>query len=262
MRTSHALVFAILILGISASLDLKVSHAESLGEPNPGKGDDHGSHNFRGQISSDLKGNLRVVNFETAIEDISPSRPIHNYEALAHHVVDSAREALGFDAVLSDDVLARLAWSFRLRHMPEPIIVARNSTRGDADRLVRYVLTSKEVKKAHHFTEYEIQRLIKRVKDSAEIGQGFVFRIIEGADNEYEPLHLHQLAARQHYFAAVHDKTDLYVTFVGSEVLGEFIKGHGGPNAVAERADAAQFLRQWLLNQWVNLWICTNAHSN
>lgn len=266
MRTSQIVVLGILIAGTFASLEIRSSHAscsQGLGNPVPCQGNDHGSSNSVGQgsCSSDLSANLKVVNYETAIENISSQTPVLSFAALANHVVAHAKEGLGFEAILSDEVLASLAWFFRLRHMPAPVVVAEKSTKGDAQRLVRHVLTNQKVKNLHHFSECQINDLIQAVKNSVETPNGFVFRIIEGSDYEYPEMHLHQLAAIQHYVAAVHTSTELYVAFVGSEILGEFIKGHGGPDAVNERADAAQFLRQWLLNQWVNLWICTNPSS-
>ena len=264
MRTSQIVVLVALIGGIFASLDLRSSHAQiALAPPHPFQGDDYGSSstNCLPNDPTWLSSNLKILDYETAIEDIASSIPVIDYQVLAHHVVSQAKEALGFEAILSDEVLASLAWSFRLRHIPPPIIIAEQSTLGDADRLVRHVLTNHKVKYAHHFSEVKILELIAAVKNSVNSPKGFIFRIIEGEDSEYHPLHLHQLAARQHYFAAVHNARDLFVTFVGSEVLGEFIKGHGGADAVVERASAAQFLRQWLLNQWVNLWICTNPRS-
>ena len=182
-------------------------------------------------------------------------------EALAHHVVNVSKQALGFQAVVSDETLATMAWTFRLRYMPAPNVYARQSTRYDVERLVRNVLTNHHFKAKHHIKECKIAELIAAVKASVETSNGFVFRIIEGEDSEYSQIHLHQLSAVQHYFAAVHTKDTLYVSIVSSGILGEFIKGHGGENAVMERASASQFLRQWLLNQWVNLWICTNPSS-
>lgn len=182
-------------------------------------------------------------------------------EGLAQHVVAVSEEALGFSAILSDEDLASLAWSFRLRHMPAPVVVAKKSTKYDVERLVRYVLTHPDFKARHHVKECKINELINAVKASIETPNGFVFRIFEGEDYEYSPVHVHQLPAIQHYFAAVHNSDSLFVSVASSDILGEFIKGHGGENAVLERASAAQFLRQWLLNQWVNLWICTNPST-
>lgn len=265
MKTSQIVVLGLIIVGVFSTLEVRSSHAEGdLEAPKPCEGDDHGAVNPLGQpfCSGDLEENLHKVSYETAIEDVASQSPILSFVDLAKHVIKHAKQAMGFEAILSDEDLASIAWYFRLRHMPAPVYVAEKSTVGDSARLVRHVLTNQIVKNAHHFSEAKINALIDAVKKSVESPYDFVFRVFEGYDYEYQHIHLHQLAARQHYFAAVHTSTELYVVFVGSEILGEFIKGHGGSEVIQERAYAAQFLRQWLLNQWVNYWICTNAECH
>jgi hypothetical protein len=247
MKTSHVVVLALVILSIHASVEVRLEDdIESL------------SRSLDDVISATRESDPRTVSVESAFEYLLPQSPILSFPDLAQHVVAHSRQALGFEAVVSDEDLTNLAWYFRLRHMPEPLVVAERSTLGDASRLVRHILTNERVRNSHHFSEAKIKELIEAVDRSTQTDRGFVFRIIEGADEEYGLLHLHQHPARQHYFASVHNSTDLLVAYVGSEVQGEYIKGHGGPDAVSERAVGDRFLRQWLLNQWVNLWICTN----
>ena len=257
MKTSQLVVVALVVLGITmgpVSCDSGL-----LANPKPCNSDS-GSQGPAGQgsCSGDISLSLHTVKTETSIEQISSSQSILSMEALAQHVVKSSQQALGFQAVLSEETLASMSWSFRLRYMPAPIVVAKSSTRFDVERLVRNVLTTHEFKHKHHMKECKIAELIAAVKASVETSSSFVFRMIEGDDSEYSQVHLHQVAVIQHYFSAIHTIDSLYVSVVSSQILGEFIKGHGGANAVMERASAAQFLRQWLLNQWVNLWICTN----
>jgi hypothetical protein len=260
MKASQIVVAGLVILGVA--LGPIKCHGLELQDPKPCLRD-NGSEGPGGLGScvADVSDSLHVVSIETSIEQISSADPILSLEALAKHVVDVSEDGLGFPAILSDDDLASLAWSFRLRHMPAPLVIAKKSTKYDVERLVRYVLTNEQFRARHHLKECKINEIIKAVKDSIEIPNGFVFRIFEGDDAEYSKLHLHQLYAIQHYFAAVHTEKWLFVSVVSSKILGEFIKGHGGENAVLERAHAAQFLRQWLLNQWVNLWICTNPNG-
>ena len=265
MRASQVIVFSVLFLGIFAHLELEnsLSDIAELKAPIPCQGSDVGSSSGygSGSCSSNLKSAIRVLDLESSIENIKSQTAILSFESLANHVVASSKKALGFQAVLSEETLASMAWTFRLRYSPAPVVVAEKSTKGDWARLVRHVLLNHDTRRAHHFSEKKILELIEAVRASVEVSTGFVYRIIEGDDNEFREVHLHQLSVRQHYFAAVHTSTDLYVSFVSSEVLGEFIKGHGGADAVNERAGAEDFLRQWLLNQWVNLWICTNPVS-
>lgn len=258
MKASQIVVAGLVILGVTL-VSIKCHPVQSLEDPKPCL-NDNGSEGpiGLGSCVAELSDAVQVVSIETSIEQISSSHPILSMDALAKHVVEVSEEGLGFPAVLSDEDLASMAWSFRLRHMPAPLVIAKKSTKYDVERLVRYVLTNEQFKARHHLKECKINEIIKAVKDSIEIPNGFVFRIFEGYDSEYNQLHLHQLSAIQHYFAAVHSDKWLFVSVVSSEILGEFIKGHGGEDAVLERAHAAQFLRQWLLNQWVNLWICTN----
>lgn len=260
MKASHTVVTLLLILGVAIG-PISCCLGE-LGDPKPCLRD-NGSEGPEGQgsCSGDLSCSLHMLDLETSIEKISPAYPLMSMESLARHVVKVSEQALGFPAILSDETLASLAWHFRLRHMPSPLVIAHKSTKYDVARLVRYVLTNEHFRHRHHLKECKINEIIQAVKASIETPTGFVFRIFEGADEEYAKMHLHQLGAIQHYFAAVHSEDSLYVSVVSSEILGEFIKGHGGENAVLERANAAEFLRQWLLNQWVNLWICTNPHG-
>lgn len=257
MKAYQIVVTGLVILAVA--LGPIKCHVQELQDPKPCLRDS-GSEgpDGLGSCVAELSDSAHVVSIETSIEQISSSQPILSMDALAKHVIDVSEDGLGFPAILSDEDLASLAWSFRLRHMPAPLVIAKQSTKYDAERLVRFVLTNEHFRSRHHLKECKINEIIKAVKDSIEIPSGFVFRIFEGEDSEYSKIHLHQLSAIQHYFAAVHSDKWLFVSVVSSEILGEFIKGHGGENAVLERASAAQFLRQWLLNQWVNLWICTN----
>jgi hypothetical protein len=270
MRTGQFVVVALLILGISAQALTTEPVANKrrvvfgdLSDPAP-LTKDHGSQDSIGQATSrygDYSTNLRRVTYETAIERILPSSPLMSFSALANHVISVSKLALGFDAILSDQTLAELAWIFRLRHMPAPEVVAAQSTRWDVERLVKYVLTNEKVRTCHHFRECDIDQLVASVQESVETLAGFVFRIIDGDSTEYSPLGLHQIESRQHYFAAVHSEEKLFVSFVCSSLKGEFIKGHGQESKFHERESAHTFLRQWLLNQWVNLWTCTNPST-
>lgn len=257
MKASLIVVASLVILGAMLG-PIKCSLGD-LADPKPCDSD-HGSEgpSGNGSCQGDLSSSLHILDFETSIEKISSSQPILSMEALAHHVVSVSEEALGYPAILSDETLAALAWHFRLRHMPAPLVIAKKSTKYDVERLVRFVLSNEHFRIRHQLKECKINEIIEAVKASIESPNGFVFRIFEGDDEEYSKLHLHQLSVIQHYFAAVHTNDALFVSVVSSEILGEFIKGHGGENAVLERASAAEFLRQWLLNQWINLWICTN----
>lgn len=251
MKVSQIVVVALIVLGVFAG---------DLSNPKPCD-KDNGSQGPAGSGScanGDISDSLRIVSYENSIEQIASTTPILSFAALAQHVMKVSKQALGFEAVLSDEALASYSWFFRLRHMPEPFVYAAESTKNDVERTVRYAFTRPEFLKRHHVRSCKINELIAAVKTSIETPTGFVFRIIEGDQDEYHSVHLHQLNVIQHYFAAVHTESKLFVAVVSSEVLGEFIKGHGGQNATIERADAAQFLRQWLLNQWVNLWVCTN----
>ena len=253
MRKTHLTILAILVIGISASLS----------DPAPCS-DDLRSSRSEGQAScrqTFSRHDARSTSYEDAIEKIASPWPIDSFDQLARHVVDVSQQALGYSSVVTDDTLAELAWIFRLRHMPEPVIFARTSTKYDAARTVRFVLTQSEVQKMHHFTEYQINQLISDVEASVERSHSFVFRIITGASSEYFQIGTHQLASRMHIFAAVHTNTELKVTYVGTEIMGEFIKGHGGKDATTEREETATFLKQWLLNQWVNIWSCTNPDN-
>ena len=257
MKLSQIVVAGLVILGVT--LGPIKCQVQELQDPKPCLLD-NGSEGPLGMGScvADVSDSAHIISYETSIEQMSSSRPILSMDALAKHVVEVSEDALGFPAILSDDVLASLSWSFRLRHMPAPLVIAKQSTKYDVERLVRYVLTNEHFRARHHLKECKIDEIIQAVKDSIEIPSGFVFRMFEGKDSEYSKLHLHQLSAIQHYFAAVHSDKWLFVSVVSSKILGEFIKGHGGEDAILERVRAAQFLRQWLLNQWVNLWICTN----
>ena len=261
MKASQIVVVSLVILGVTLG-PIKCSFGD-LADPKPCE-NDHGSEGPEGNGScqGDLSSSLHMLDFETSIEKIGSALPILSMESLAHHVVSVSEEALGYPAILSDESLAALAWHFRLRHMPAPLVIAKKSTKYDVDRLVRFVLTHDYFRARHHLKECKINEIIQAVKASIESPNGLVFRIFEGADEEYSKLHLHQLSVIQHYFSAVHTNDALYVSIVSSEILGEFIKGHGGENAVLERASASEFLRQWLLNQWVNLWICTNPPND
>lgn len=272
MRTGQFVVVALLILGISAqALTDPVVPAKQrvifgdLNNPAPCDGD-HGSQGSDGLgtcTSGDFAENERVISYVKAIENIKSSGKLISFADLARHVLRVSKFALGFDAVLSDETLAELAWIFRLRHMPAPVVVASSSRRWDSERLVKYVLTHPDLASCHHFKECDIDNLVAAVKESVETDNDFVFRIIDGAEEEYSPLGLHQLERRQHYFAAVHSEERLSVSFVCSSLKGEFIKGHGmDSSSISERESAQTFLRQWLLNQWVNLWICTNPTKN
>jgi hypothetical protein len=270
MRTGQFVVLALVILAISAQAHTEEAPPTKsraifgdLSDPAPCH-KDHGSQGSDGQgtcSAGDYSQNLRVVSYEKAIENIAPNAPIINFEGLARHVIRVSHFALGFDAVLSDEKLAELAWIFRLRHMPAPVVVAAQSTRWDVARLVKHVLTHKDTASCHHFRECDIDKLVAGVRNAVETPFGFVFRIIDGDLSEYSPLGLHQIESRQHYFAAVHSEEKLYVSFVCSSLKGEFIKGHGGDSVISERESAHTFLRQWLLNQWVNLWTCTNPSN-
>lgn len=257
MKTSRFVVITLIALGIA--LAPVACASGELDAPKPCHSDS-GSQGPAGQgsCSGDISLSLHLVKYESAVEQVSSSSSILSMESLAQHVVAVSKQSLGFSAVLSDEVLASMAWNFRLRYMPAPIVIASESTKFDVERLVRYVLTQREFKHRHYMKECKIAELIAAVKASVENPNGFVFRIIEAEDAEYRQVHLHQISAIQHYFSAIHTNNKLYVSVVSSEILGEFIKGHGGADAVMERASASQFLRQWLLNQWVNLWICTN----
>lgn len=251
MRSIHIVIFALVAIGISA---------KELDDPAPCHSD-HGSSSNNGQAgcaTSFSKSSIKTLSYESAIETIVSTTPVLSFAQLAQHVINFSEQALGYSAILSDETLADIAWIFRLRHMPEPVVFTRSSTRYDAARLVRFILTNEEVMKAHHFSEEKINELISAVELSVQQPNSFVFRMIEAQDSEYHQIGVHQLTSRMHYFAAVHTEDQLQVGFVGSEAMGQFIKGHGGMDAIQEREEGAQFLRQWLLNQWVNMWTCTN----
>ena len=262
MKTAQFVVIAMLLISLNANLIAKsAAHQADLASPSPCSSDS-GSQGANGQgscINGDYANNIRQVSYEDAIEKIGAASPIVSFRDLAQHVIKSSNQALGYSAILSDDTLASLAWIFRLRHMPDPVIYAAKTTRFDVARIVRYALTRPEVIAEHQWAESDINALIEAVKESVEQPKGFVFRIIGGSQSEYRLIGLHQLEQRVHYFAAVHNEEELFVSVVSSSLKGEFIKGHGKETAIAEREEAATFLRQWLLNQWVNLWTCTNT---
>lgn len=255
MRTSQFVVLALVVLGISAA---------ELMNPVPCSGNDNGAVGVAGQgsCSAAISGQIAMISFEQAIEAISSVHSIMTFGQLAQHVIQNSKEALGYEAILSDETLANLAWIFRLRHMPEPVVVNEKTTTYDFARVVRHVLTNDSVRAEHRFSEAKITELINAVKESVETGRGFVFRMIEPTASEFEQMSLHKLETRMHVFAAVHTSTDLMISFYSASLTGEFIKGHGGINAIEERDRAAKFSRQWLLNQWVNLWVCTNPGTN
>jgi hypothetical protein len=264
MKATQFVVVALVLLGINANLAANgASHKADLSSPAPCKGDS-GSQGSNGQgscINGDYSSNIRKVSYESAIELIGSSKPIESFRSLAAHVISVSKQALGYSAVLSDDTLASLAWIFRLRHMPDPVVYAAKTTRFDVARIVRYALTRPEVVAEHQWAECDINALIEAVKTSVEHPSGFVFRMVSGAATEYGMIGLHQLEQRLHFFSAVHNEEELFVSVVSSSLKGEFIKGHGKETAIAEREEAATFLRQWLLNQWVNLWTCTNHQT-
>lgn len=261
MKTTQFVVVALVLLGINANLIANgAAHKADLSSPSPCLGDG-GSQGTSGQgtcINGDYADSIRKISYESAIERISSSRPIVSFGGLAAHVIQVSKQALGYSAVLSDETLASLAWIFRLRHMPDPVIYAAKTTRFDVARIVRFALTRPEVVAEHQWPECEINALIEAVKASVEQPSGFIFRMIGGAQSEYNMIGLHQLEQRMHFFAAVHNEQELFVSVVSSSLKGEFIKGHGKETDIAQREEAATFLRQWLLNQWVNLWTCTN----
>jgi hypothetical protein len=250
-------------LVVVALLALSAVHAQNnLEDPQPCDSNS-GSVSLTGQsncANSDFGNNLRVINFETAFESAGSDAQLDTHANLANHIVQTSRHVLGVPAIVSDEALARLAWVFRFRHNPEPFVIAKKSTKGDAARLVRFVLSDAGVNSWHHFTEAKITHLIEAVNQSTETTNGFIFRIIEGDVCEYKAIGDTQIQQRIHFFSAVHDETSLTVVFVGSSITGDFIKGHG--NSVVLREQTGEFLRQWLLNQWVNLWTCTNPASN
>ena len=265
MKTAQFVVVALILLGISAKLNpTSAAHDADLSAPQPCAGD-AGSQGANGQgscVNGDFADNIRKVSYVEAIENIAPAGPIVSFGALAQHVIQVSKQALGYSAILSDETLASLAWIFRLRHMPDPVIVAKQSTRYDVARLVRNVLANDSAQAEHRWTECKINELIAAVNASVESPTGFVFRMIDGESSEYGQIGIHQLEHRQHFFAAVHTQEQLFVAVVSSSLKGEFIKGHGGPDAIGEREEAFNFMNQWLLNQWVNLWTCTNPGSN
>lgn len=251
MRATQFILFVVLVVGISAA---------DLSNPVPCQNDNgaSGPSGYGTCNSRFTSAGIRRVTYETAIESISSTTTIRTFQQLAHHVIRYSTQALGYHAVLSDSTLAEIAWIFRLRHMPDPVIFAAKTTLGDAKRTVRYVLTQESVRNMHNFHECDIKALIAAVEESTKSPTGFIFRMIPGSDNEYGQIATTQLSQRMHFFAAIHHETHLEVVFVGSEILGEFIKGHGSITAIEEREQASTFLKQWLLNQWINLWICTN----
>ena len=261
MKTAQFVVIALVLLGINANLVAKeTAHKANLTDPSPCQGDT-GSQGSSGQgscVNGDFADNIRKVSFETAIEDIAAAGPIVSFTSLANHVIMVSKQALGYSAVVSDETLASLAWIFRLRHMPEPVVIAEQSTRYDAKRLVRHVLTNPSALAEHHWKECAINELIAAVETSVQEPTGFVFRMIPGDASEYGQMGVHRLTQRVHIFAAVHTQDTLKVSVYSASLTGDFIKGHGGADAVAEREEAAMFMRQWLLNQWVNIWTCTN----
>lgn len=255
MKATHFIIFALVVFGIALPAVCAEEDLESPRTCAPG------SEAATGEVScSDASASLHIVSYENSIEQFVAASPVSSFADLAQHVLSVSEKALGFPAVVSEESLASLAWYFRFRHVPAPLVIAKSSTRYDVARLVRFVVTDEKFRARHHLKECKINALIEAVKASVETDNGFVFRIFEGEDEEYPDLYLHQLPAIQHYFAAVHSEGTLFVSVVSSEILGEFIKGHGGENAVLERAAVDEFLRQWLLNQWVNLWVCTNPH--
>ena len=253
MKVTHLIIFGLVVLGVALPVVGADADLESPRSCRPGQ-------EATGELScvADSSVSLHTVSYENSIEQFVPANPVASMADLAQHVISVSERAFGYPAVVSDEDLASIAWYFRFRHIPEPLVIARNSTRYDVERLVRNVLTDERFRAKHHLKECKINQLIQAVNASVESERGFVFRVFEGEDEEYSDVHLHQLPAIQHYFAAVHTEKSLYVSVVSSEILGEFIKGHGGENAVLERATVDEFLRQWLLNQWVNLWVCTN----
>lgn len=265
MQAARFVIVALMLLSINASLVAdNNAHKADLTSPKPCRSD-HGSQSENGQgscINGDLRVNIRTVGYEQAIEKIASSCPITSYTALAEHVVAVSYRALGHPAVVTDQSLASLAWIFRLRHTPEPVIVAAGSTRGDAARLVRYVLTNETAQAEHKWCECEIKEFIAAVNVSTQMPTGFVFRIVRGYDNEYDLMSTQRIAQRIHIFAAVHNEQELKVSVYSAEVSGEFIKGHGGQGAVSERQEVSIFLKTWLLNQWVNMWSCNNPKVN
>ena len=184
MKTSQFIVVALVILGVVLAPVSCLS--DELANPKPCHSDS-GSQGPVGQgsCSGDISLILHLVKFENSIEQISSVNPLISMEALAHHVVNVSKQALGFQAVVSDETLATMAWTFRLRYMPAPNVYARQSTRYDVERLVRNVLTNHHFKAKHHIKECKIAELIAAVKASVETSNGFVFRIIEGEDSEY-----------------------------------------------------------------------------
>lgn len=265
MKTAQFVVIAMVLISINANLIAKsAAHKADLASPSPCSSDS-GSQGPSGQgscINGDFANNIRKISYENAIEQISAPIPIVSFGALAQHILRNSKQALGYSAVLSDDTLASLAWIFRLRHMPDPVIYTAKTTRYDVARIVRYALTRPEIVAEHQWAECDINALIEAVKASVEQPKGFVFRMVSGAQSEYGMIGLHQLEQRMHYFSAVHNEEELFISVVSSSLKGEFIKGHGSETAIAEREEAATFLRQWLLNQWVNLWTCTNPGTN
>lgn len=269
MKTVQFVVVALVLMTINANMvSLDAAHAEVAGaelvSPQPCHGD-NGSQGSNGQgscINGDYAESIRRVSYESAIEQIGSTVPIMSFSALSQHVIAHSQQALGYSAVLSDETLASLAWIFRLRHMPDPVITTYQTTRYDVARAVRYILTNANVTAQHHWTECKINELIQAVNASIEQPTGFVFRMVDGDASEYGQLGLHSLVSRLHVFAAVHTQDKLYLSVVSGSLKGEFIKGHGGQNAIAEREEAFTFLKQWLLNQWVNIWTCTNPGSN
>lgn len=253
MKVTKLVLVALMIMGLALG---PVVCQGSLAAPK-GCSEDGGSSDEMGHTScsSGLAGSKLTLDFGKVFEALPiGNTTIQSMEDLATFVYQNGEKALGYPTDITDKELAEVSQIFRIRHMPDPSFVAQSAPFNELERLVKTVVTHPDVKDVHTLRGKEVQEIVDHVVASLQSANGFVFRILEGSDSEYPLMRVHQLGAVQAFFAAVRSGNTVYVSIVGMEISGEFRRGHG--DKTLERSQVDFFIRQWLLNQWVNLWIC------
>lgn len=254
MKVTNLVLVVLIICGVA--FNPVMCQGGPLAPPQPGTD---------GLCSTDEFGHSSCDNsLASSMVDLDQSSPfehilgfngtISSMADLAQFVIDHSEMSLGYPALIPDSQLAEVAQVFSIRHAPAPKVVAMSAHFNEVERLVETVLTSPELRGIGHISRKDIKSAVSAVKQILLSNSGFVFRIIEASDSDYPRMHMHQLGAKQAYFAAVHSNDTVYVAVVGAEIMGQFRRGTD--NSITTRASVDLFLRNWLLEQWVKLWIC------